>query len=152
MPAQQEGDTARLAPESPSQLKSPHLPDDPTPIPMRQDEDKFTLQLESMERQFRDRLLEILPNAARTGSPVFTNTTFNPHNLQTHLFRTDADELLDEAQACLRLREQLGLPLPGSVGYWFLEACQASANLKNPHRRGPRRLAQALLETLSAMP
>ncbi len=77
------------------------LPDDPTPIPMRQDADKFTLQLESMERHFRDRLLEILPNAARTGSPVFTNTTFNPHNLRPHVFRTDADELLDDAQACL---------------------------------------------------
>jgi hypothetical protein len=115
-------------------------------------DDKFTRQLETMERQFRDRLLGLLPKAAKTGSAVFTNTTFNPHQLRPHLFRTDADELLEEAQACLRLREQLDLPVIGSVGYVFIEACQEAANIENPHRRGPRRLAEALLETLSAMP
>ena len=90
-------------------------------------DDKFTRQLESMERQFRNRLLGILPNAARIGSSVFTNTTFNPHELPPHLFRSDADELLQDAQTCLRLREQLGLPAPGSVGDLFIEACRESA-------------------------
>ena len=115
-------------------------------------DDKFTRQLESMERQFRDRLLGLLPKAVKMGSPVFTNTTFNPHHLRPHLFGTDADELLEEAKACLRLREQLDLPVTGSVGYFFIEACQEAANIENPHRRGPRRLAEALLETLSATP
>jgi hypothetical protein len=115
-------------------------------------DDKFTRELESMERQFRDRLLGLLPNRAQSGSAVFTNTTFNPHNLPPHLFRTDADELLEEAQVCLRLREQRDLPVTGSVGYVFIEACQEAANMENPHRRGPRRLAEALLERLSAMP
>ena len=115
-------------------------------------DDKFTRQPESMERQFRDRLLGLLPEAAKTGSAVFTNTTFNPHNLPPNLFRTDADELLEEAQACLRLREQLNLPVTGSVGYAFIEACQEAATIDDPHRRGPRRLAEALLQTLSAMP
>jgi hypothetical protein len=115
-------------------------------------DEKVTRKLESMERQFRDRLLGLLPEAAKTGSAVFTNTTFNPQHLRPHLFRTDADELLEEAQACLRLREQLDLPVTGSVGYVFIEACQETANIENPHRRGPRRLAEALLETLSAMP
>src|ERR1700759_5692290 len=113
-------------------------------------DDKFTRQLESMERQFRDRLLGILPNTAKTGSALFTNTTFNPHNLKPHLFRADADDLIEEAQACLRLQEQLGLPLDSSVGDRFLQACREGANLDNPHRRGPRRLAEALLHTLSA--
>lgn len=115
-------------------------------------DDKFTRQLESMERQFRDRLLGILPNAAKTGSAVFTNTRFNPHNLRPHLVRANADELLEEAQDCLRLREQLNLPVTGSVGHMFIEACQEAANMEDPHRRGPRRLAEALLQTLSAMP
>jgi len=112
-------------------------------------DDKFTRQLESTERQFRDRLLALLPEAAKTGSPVFTNTTFNPHNVRPHLFRADADELLEDARACLRLREQLDLPALGSVGDLFIEACRESADLDNPHRRGPRRLAQSLLDTLS---
>jgi len=104
-----------------------------------------------MERDFRDRLLRILPEAARTGSQVFTNTAFNPHNLRPNLFRADADELLEDARACLRLREQLGLPVPGCIGDLFIEACRESADLDNPHRRGPRRLAEALLEKLCAM-
>jgi len=115
-------------------------------------DENFTRQLESMERQFRDRLLGVLPKAAKTGSAVFTNTTFNPHHLPPHLFRTDADELLEEAQACLRLREKLDLPVIGSMGYEFIVACQEAANIENPHRRGPRRLAEALLKALSAMP
>jgi len=96
-------------------------------------DDKFTRQLESMERQFRDRLLGLLPRAAKTGSAVFTNTTFNPHNLPPHLLGTDADELLEEAQACLRLREQLDLPVTGSVGYVFIGACQEAANIDTPN-------------------
>ncbi|HEY2403000.1 MAG TPA: hypothetical protein VGI23_21785 [Steroidobacteraceae bacterium] len=115
-------------------------------------DDKFTRQLESIEREFRDRLLRLLPKAVETGSSVFTNTTFNPHNLPPQVFRTDADELLADAQACLRLREQLVLPVLGSVGGLFLDACRESADLENPHRRGPRRLAEALLERLSAKP
>jgi hypothetical protein len=114
-------------------------------------DDKFLQQLESMEREFRDRLLKLLPDAVKTGSAVFTNTTFNPHNLPAHLFRTDADELLEQAQACLRLREHLDLSVTGSVGYAFIQACKEAANIENPHRRGPRRLAEALLETVSAM-
>jgi hypothetical protein len=115
-------------------------------------DNKFTQELESLERDFRDRLLRLLPEAATTGSSVFTNKGFNPHHLPPHLLRRDADELLENAQACLRMREQLGLPTPGSLGDLFIEACRESADIDNPHRRGPRRLAQALLETFSAMP
>jgi len=115
-------------------------------------DDKFLRQLESLERQFRDRLLRLLPEAVTTGSSVFTNRTFNPHHLPPHLFRTDADELLEEAQACLQMRAQLSLPATGSVGTLFIEACRESADLDNPHRCGPRRLAQALLDALSEMP
>jgi hypothetical protein len=115
-------------------------------------DDKFAQQLESMEQAFRDRLMKLLPAAAKAGSLVFTNTNFNPHHLRPHLFGTDADELLEDARACLRMRERLSLPAPGSVGDLFVEACRESADLDNPHRRGPRRLAQALLEMLSAMP
>ena len=50
------------------------------------------------------------------------------------------------------MRDQLSLPTPGSLGDLFIEACRENADLDNPHRRGPRRLAQALWETLSAMP
>jgi len=119
--------------------------------PMNTD-DKFTQQLQSLEREFRDRLLRLLPEAVKTGSSVFTNTRFNPHQLPPHLFRRDADELLEVAQACLQMREQLSLPAPGSVGDLFIEACRESADLDNPHGRGPRRLAQALLAALTEMP
>ena len=68
-----------------------------------------------------------------------------------HDLPADANDLLHEAQSCIQLREQMGLPVAGSVGQLFIKACQESANYQNAHRRGPRRLAESLLAQLIQM-
>ena len=78
--------------------------------------DKFELQLESAETRFRERLLSLLPDAAISGSNLFTNSDFNPSGLRPHHFRSDAEALLAEARECIGLREKLDLPVQGSVG------------------------------------
>jgi hypothetical protein len=110
--------------------------------------DKFELQLESAETRFRERLLSLLPDAAISGSNLFTNSHFNPSGLRPHHFRSDAEALLADARECIGLREKLDLPVQGSVGQLFLAACEENAS-KNAQRRGPRRLAESLLAQLS---
>lgn len=110
--------------------------------------EKLERELEAEEEKLRQHLLRILPEAAESGSSVFTNSEFNPSNLPAHLFRSDAESLLSGAQTCVRLREAIGLSSAGSVGAIFLEACQEHAS-KHPQRRGPRKLASSVLLALS---
>lgn len=110
--------------------------------------EKLELELAAEEEKLRQHLLCVLPEAAKSGSSVFTNSEFNPSNLPAHLFRTDAEGLLNSARQCVRLREVVGLGPEGSVGAIFLEACQEHAS-KNPQRRGPRKLASSVLLALS---
>src|ERR1700730_6324948 len=110
--------------------------------------DKYQSQLQLAEEHFRDRLLGLLPGAATNGSDVFVNTAFNPSSLPRQALRSDADDLLHDAQECIRLRERMDLPVAGSVGQLFMDACQESADHQNAHRRGPRRLAESLLAKL----
>jgi hypothetical protein len=108
---------------------------------------KLELQIEVAETAFRDRLLGLLPGAATSGANLFTNSDFNPSSLLPQHFHPDADDLLQQARECIRLREQIGIVAPDTVGNLFLKACEENAS-KNPHRRGPRRLAETLLAQL----
>ncbi|WP_218042529.1 hypothetical protein [Steroidobacter gossypii] len=110
--------------------------------------EKVELELATKEEKLRQHLLHVLPEAAESGSSVFTNSEFNPSNLPAHLFRSDAESLLNSARECVRLREVMGLDSEGSIGAIFLEACQGHAS-KNPQRRGPRKLASSVLLALS---
>jgi len=103
--------------------------------------------LQSAENTLRDSLLEILPMAAETGEPLFTNSRFNPHGLPAHLLSKQAEALLEISLACVEMREALNLPVDGSIGNLYLLACEESAS-SNEHRRGPRKLAASLLEHL----
>ena len=105
-------------------------------------------ELQQAEARLRDRLLVLLPEAAEGGRALFTNSAFNPSKLRASHFAVDAESLLSEARKCLDLRIALGLSTKGSVGQLFLEACGEAAG-SDPHRRGPRRLAAALLEAIA---
>jgi hypothetical protein len=109
--------------------------------------EKFELLLAGEEDKLRRHLVRVLPEAADTGSSVFTNSEFNPSNLPAHLFRSDAETLLQNARECVRLRDLIGLSLEDSVGAKFLAACEEHAS-NDPQRRGPRKLALSLLEAL----
>ena len=110
--------------------------------------DKLELELEAAERQLREQLLRILPEVAASGSNLFTNSKFNPFGLPSHLFRSDAEGLLQSARECIRLHEEIGLSAGGSTSSLFLAACEENGSC-NEHRRGPRKLAESLLRALS---
>ena len=77
--------------------------------------DKRELELMTEEESLRQQLLRVLPDAAESGSSVFTNSEFNPSNLPAHLFFGHAESLLNSARECVRLRDALGLQVEGSV-------------------------------------
>ena len=103
--------------------------------------------LHGTEHSLRDVLLEILPEVVTSGEPIFTNSQFNPHALPSHHLSKQGEALFQSASACVEMREALDFPVAKSVGQLFLDSCAESAST-NEQRRGPRKLAAALMEKL----
>jgi len=103
--------------------------------------------LEAEEAALRSKLLALLPSVARDGAPLFLNS-MNSHGEIARYCHRDADALFASAEACVELRESLGLGDEGDVAGYFLAACREAAS-DNPHRRGPRKLAEWLLGKLA---
>ena len=99
--------------------------------------------LDAEEASLRSSLLALLPSVARDGAQLFLNST-NTHGESAHYCHRDADALLASAEACVKLRESLSLGGEGDVAGYFLAACREAAS-DDPHRRGPRKLAEWLL-------
>ena len=106
-------------------------------------------ELTASENELVDVLREILPYAIQTGFDPFTNSQYNPHNL-LHLDES-VERCVRLAQDSVRLRSELYIVEPG-IGAAYLEKCAELADLDNPHRRGPRRLAASLMERLNDDP
>ncbi|HMN44991.1 MAG TPA: hypothetical protein PKE27_10475 [Povalibacter sp.] len=81
--------------------------------------DKLEVELNAEEMKLRQHLLRILPGAAESGTNVFSNSAFNPSNLQPRHSRSDAETLLASARECVRIRQEIGLDVTGSVGALF---------------------------------
>jgi len=111
-------------------------------------EQKLQRQLTACEEDLRSRLRDLLPAIADDGSPLFTNSEFNPHGLNAAHMHAQSEDLLRAANSCVAMRAQLGLPIAGSAAALFIAACREGADLNNAHRRGPRRLASWLLEEI----
>ena len=109
---------------------------------------KVQAQLRDAETRLRARLLVLLPDAAQDGRALFTNSEFNSNNLLASHLSAEAEWLLRESRRCLELRGAANLSPDGSVGRLFLDACFEAAG-SDPHRRGPRRLAAALLDAVT---
>jgi hypothetical protein len=103
--------------------------------------------LANAESTLRQSLIEMLPTVVESGDALFTNSQFNPHGLPAHSLSKRAEALLETSLACVEMREALSLPVVGSVGWLYLEACKEAAS-SNDHRRGPRKLAAAVLGQL----
>jgi hypothetical protein len=106
-------------------------------------------QLLATEADLRQRLLDVLPRAVSTGEAVFLSGRFLPSNYQESWVSPDGKSLLVAADDCLAQREVLGLPLVGTVGALYLEACEEASDASNHDRRGPRKLAAWLLSQLT---
>jgi hypothetical protein len=103
--------------------------------------------LRGAENTLRESLMEILPEVVESGEQLFFNSQFNPHNLPPYHLSKRGEALLETSLACIEMRETLELPVEGSVGELFIASCKEAAS-SNEHRRGPRKLAAALLERL----
>jgi len=99
------------------------------------------------ENTLRESLMEILPEVVESGEQLFFNSQFNPHNLPLYHLSKRGEALLETSLACIEMRETLELPVEGSVGDLFIASCKEAAS-SNEHRRGPKKLAAALLERL----
>ena len=72
--------------------------------------EKLELQLVAEEKELKQHLLRVLTDAAESGSNIFTNSEFNPSILPVHLFRSDAENLLNRGPGSASgLRELVGL-------------------------------------------
>jgi hypothetical protein len=102
--------------------------------------------LASVEADLLHRLLQHLPAvAAGRDTLFFTTLEFNPFALRVS---TTGQELAELALEALALRQALSEPREGSVGQMFRAALQECADVNNPHRLGPIRLAERLLAAL----
>ena len=103
--------------------------------------------LREEEAALRESLLDMLPRAIESGAALFANSEFNPSGLPAHGLSAKAEALLEAATACVELRSALALPVTGSVGHLYRSACEEYSS-SDEQRRGPRKLAAALLESL----
>ncbi|WP_457098196.1 hypothetical protein [Lysobacter sp. P5_B9] len=111
-------------------------------------QDKLETQLAAAEGELLELLAIALPYTAQHGDMLFFNSSFYPAYLGSHQLGERNELLLSLASESVALREQLGLPVIGSVGQLFLSACSEAANTANDNRRGPRQLAAWLLGEL----
>lgn len=113
---------------------------------MKSEGDQAPVSLEAEEAALRARLVAVLPSVARNGAPLFVNSTNSNREIARYRHK-DADALFASASRCVELRRSLGLGDAGVAGH-FLAACR-EASSDDPQRRGPRKLAEWLLEKLN---
>jgi hypothetical protein len=111
---------------------------------------KLEAQLSATETALMDLLALVLPRVAHSGEMLFFNSAFLPDTIQPRWLPQESEELLSLASKAVSLREELGLPVVGTVGQLYLSACSESANNGNGNRRGPRQLATWLLGELGS--
>ena len=111
---------------------------------------KLQAQLSAAETSLFDLLAQVLPRVVHSGEMLFFNSSFLPDAIQPTWLPQESEELLSLANDAVSLREELGLPVVGTVGQLYLSACSESANHANGNRRGPRQLATWLLGELGS--
>jgi hypothetical protein len=105
-------------------------------------------ELAATERELLDSLMRVLPVCAKNGTQIFLNSQNLPDEYRCHWLPEESDELFELATRCSTIRSELGLPVVQTIPQLFLDACAESGNIKNPHRRGPQKLATWLLSEL----
>ena len=111
-------------------------------------QDKLETRLAATESELLELLADALPHTAQHGDMLFFNSTFRPDYVVPHQLGELSERLLSLSSESITLREEIGLPVLGSVGQLFLSACSEAANTANENRRGPRQLAAWLLGEL----
>ena len=107
-------------------------------------------ELAAKERELFDSLVRVLPVCVENGTLIFFNSQNLPDEYQHHWLPAESDELHELATRCSTIRSELGLTNAQTIAQLFLDACTENGNMKNPHRRGPRKLATWLLSELQS--
>lgn len=107
-------------------------------------------ELAAVERELTDLLMLTLPVCAMNGTLLFYNSESLPDGYRKHSLPSESDKLYELATRCLEIRGRLGESNTQTIAQLFLDACVEYANIKNPHRRGPRRLATWLLTEIQS--
>ena len=104
---------------------------------------KLARELAQREQELAERLRPLLTRAVERGLDLFTHQHNLPEDIAYHPAWAVNTECVEQAQTCTDLRRSLQLPATG-VADAFLVCC-AERHSADPHRRGPRKLAQWLL-------
>jgi hypothetical protein len=103
-------------------------------------------ELVRLEAELTTRLrAELEKVVSGKNTDFFFTPDYDPHQFPEHRLSRTSAELLEIARKTVNLRKQLVMPLNHCVGRYFEAACVESADLDNPHRLGPKRLAERLL-------
>lgn len=113
--------------------------------------EKLKARLSVAETSLADLLTHVLPGVAHSGGMAFFNSEFLPDSVQPNWLPRESDHILSLAHEAVTLREEIGLPVLGTIGQLYLSACSESANDMNHNRRGPRQLATWLLGELKSI-
>ncbi|MBB4656725.1 hypothetical protein GGR73_003298 [Xanthomonas sp. F14] len=109
---------------------------------------KLETQLAATESELLELLMDALPYTAQHGDMIFFNSAFHPDYVRPHQISERNEQLLSLSSQGVALREEIGLPVLGSVGQLFLSACSEASNSANENRRGPSQLAAWLVGKL----
>ncbi len=107
-------------------------------------------EVAATERELLESLMRVLSVCAENGTLIFFNSQNLPDEYQHNWLHEQSDGLFELATRCSMIRTELGTPVAQTVAQLFLDACAENGNLKNPHRRGPRKLATWLLSELQS--
>lgn len=107
-------------------------------------------KLDAAEAELLEMLGRSLPECAENGTLIFFNSQNVPEEYRHCGLSKESEELFELSNQCIALRSQLGLSAEPSLARLFINACDESANMKNQHRRGPRKLATWLLAEISS--
>lgn len=118
----------------------------------RRDYERVQIELDKLEKELSSRLCaELRLVATGRNSNFFITSDYNPQDVRLRDHSKTSPELLELAAKCKDLRELLVLPTENSVGQLFENACVESADIQNPQRLGPLRLAARLLQQIEAL-
>ncbi|GHT85010.1 hypothetical protein AGMMS49543_15660 [Betaproteobacteria bacterium] len=92
---------------------------------------KLETQLAVTEKELLELLTDALPYTAQHGDLLFFNSAFHPDCIRPHQIGERSERLLSLSSEAVALREQIGLPVLGSVGQLFLSACSEASNIES---------------------
>ena len=119
----------------------------------RRDFERAEVELKEKEAELCRRLIaELRDVAAGCNTHFFQTPEHNPSNFPEHFLYKPSYDLLNLGRETIALRTLLVMPTDACAGRLLESACIESADLDNPHRLGPIRLAARLLSEIEELP